>query len=73
MSARTGAERISVLRMGDVLVAAIQQELTDRSALELQRDLTEMAAPGARGNLRGPHTARSPEGALANTRGQGDR
>ena len=49
MSARTGVERISVLRMGDVLIAAIQQELTDRSALALQRDLTEMAAAGAHG------------------------
>lgn len=35
--------------MGDVLIAAIQQELTDRSALALQQDLTEMAAAGARG------------------------
>jgi rsbT antagonist protein RsbS len=44
-----GGERISVLRMGDVLIAAIQQELTDQSALTLQQDLTEMAAAGARG------------------------
>jgi rsbT antagonist protein RsbS len=44
-----GAERVSVLRMGDVLIAAIQQELTDQSALALQQDLTEMAAAGARG------------------------
>jgi hypothetical protein len=29
--------------MGDVLIAAIRQELTARSALELQRDMTEMA------------------------------
>lgn len=35
--------------MGDVLIAAIQQELTDRSALALQQDLTEKAAAGARG------------------------
>jgi rsbT antagonist protein RsbS len=35
--------------MGDVLIAAIQQELTDDTALTLQRDLTEMAAAGARG------------------------
>jgi rsbT antagonist protein RsbS len=44
-----GVERVSVLRMGDVLIAAIQQELTDQSALALQQDLTEMAAVGARG------------------------
>lgn len=49
MSAESGADRISVLRMGDVLIAAIQQELTDQSALALQQDLTEMAAAGARG------------------------
>ena len=49
MSAGTGAERISVLRMGDVLIATIQQELTDQTALALQQDLTEMAATGARG------------------------
>jgi rsbT antagonist protein RsbS len=35
--------------MGDILIAALQQELTDESALALQRDLTEMAATGARG------------------------
>jgi rsbT antagonist protein RsbS len=44
-----GVERVSVLRMGDVLIAAIQQELTDQSALALQQDLTEKAAEGARG------------------------
>jgi rsbT antagonist protein RsbS len=49
VTAGSGAERVSVLRMGDVLIAAIQQELTDRSALVLQQDLTEMAAAGARG------------------------
>ncbi|MGH3381217.1 MAG: STAS domain-containing protein [Actinoallomurus sp.] len=49
MSSESGAERISVLRLGDVLIAAIQQELTDQSALALQQDLTEMAAAGARG------------------------
>ena len=49
MTAGTGAGRVSVLRMGDILIAAIQQELTDESALALQRDLTEMAATGARG------------------------
>jgi rsbT antagonist protein RsbS len=49
VSAGTGAERISVLRMGDVLIATIQQELTDQTALALQQDLTEMAATGARG------------------------
>jgi rsbT antagonist protein RsbS len=49
VSAGTGVERISVLRMGDVLIAAIERQLTDRSALALQRDLTEMAAAGARG------------------------
>lgn len=49
MTAGTGAGRVSVLRMGDILIAAIQQELTDDSALALQRDLTEMAATGARG------------------------
>lgn len=49
MTEGAGAERVSVLRMGDVLIAAIQQELTDRSALALQQDLTEMAAAGARG------------------------
>jgi rsbT antagonist protein RsbS len=49
VSSESGAERISVLRMGDVLIAAIQQELTDQSALALQQDLTEMAAAGARG------------------------
>ena len=49
MSSESGADRISVLRMGDVLIAAIQQELTDQSALALQQDLTEMAAAGARG------------------------
>jgi rsbT antagonist protein RsbS len=49
VSAESGAERISVLRMGDVLIAAIQHELTDQTALALQRDLTEMAAAGARG------------------------
>lgn len=45
------AERVSVLRMGDVLVAAIQQELTDETALALQEDLTEEAAAGARGAI----------------------
>jgi len=49
VSSESGADRISVLRMGDVLIAAIQQELTDDTALTLQRDLTEMAAAGARG------------------------
>jgi len=49
VSAESGAERIPVLRLGDVLIAAIQQELTDQSALALQQDLTEMAAAGARG------------------------
>lgn len=49
MSSGSGADRISVLRMGNVLIAAIQQELTDQSALALQQDLTEMAAAGARG------------------------
>lgn len=49
MTAGTGAGRVSVLRMGDILIAAIQQELTDESALALQRDLTEMAATGACG------------------------
>jgi rsbT antagonist protein RsbS len=49
VSSESGAERISVLRLGDVLIATIQQELTDRSALALQQDLTEMAAAGARG------------------------
>ena len=49
MSSESGADRISVLRMGDVLIAAIQHELTDQSALALQQDLTEMAAAGARG------------------------
>ena len=49
MSSESGGERISVLRMGDVLIAAIQQELTDQAALALQQDLTEMAAAGARG------------------------
>jgi rsbT antagonist protein RsbS len=49
VSSESGVERISVLRMGDVLIAAIQQELTDQSALTLQQDLTEMAAAGARG------------------------
>jgi rsbT antagonist protein RsbS len=44
-----GVERVPVLWMGDVLVAAIQQELTDKSALALRQDLTEMAAAGARG------------------------
>jgi rsbT antagonist protein RsbS len=49
VSSESGGERISVLRMGDVLIAAIQQELTDQAALALQQDLTEMAAAGARG------------------------
>jgi rsbT antagonist protein RsbS len=49
VSPESGVERISVLRMGDVLIAAIQQELTDQTALALQQDLTEMAAAGARG------------------------
>ena len=49
MTPEPGVERVSVLRMGDVLIAAIQQELTDQSALALQQDLTEMAAAGARG------------------------
>lgn len=49
MTSGSGAERVSVLRMGDVLIAAIRQELTDQSALALQQDLTEMAAAGARG------------------------
>ncbi|GLY89881.1 STAS domain-containing protein [Actinoallomurus iriomotensis] len=49
MTAEAGAGRVSVLRMGDILIAAIQQELTDESALALQQDLTEMAAAGARG------------------------
>jgi rsbT antagonist protein RsbS len=43
-------ERLSVLRLDGVLIAAIQQELTDQTALDLQRDLTEMGAvPGTRG------------------------
>ena len=42
-------ERIPILRMGDVLLASIQQELTDDLALALQQDLTEMAATGACG------------------------
>ncbi|MGI5231381.1 STAS domain-containing protein [Actinoallomurus sp. CA-142502] len=49
MTAEIGAGRVSVLRMGDILIAAIQQELTDESALALQQDLTELAAAGARG------------------------
>ncbi len=49
MSAEPGAERIPILRLGDILIASIQQELTDRLALLLQQDLTEMAADGARG------------------------
>jgi rsbT antagonist protein RsbS len=44
-----GVERVPVLWMGDVLVAAIQQDRTDESALALRQDLTEMAAAGARG------------------------
>jgi rsbT antagonist protein RsbS len=49
VTAEAGAGRVSVLRMGEILIAAIQQELTDESALALQSDLTEMAAAGARG------------------------
>lgn len=49
MSFPPAADRVSVLRMGDVLIAAIQQELTDDTALALQQDLTEKAAAGARG------------------------
>jgi rsbT antagonist protein RsbS len=49
VSSEPGADRISVLRMGEVLIAAIQQELNDQTALNLQQDLTEMAAAGARG------------------------
>ncbi len=48
-SAYAGGERISVLRLGDVLIAAIQHELTDQTALALQQDLTALAAAGARG------------------------
>jgi rsbT antagonist protein RsbS len=42
-------ERIPILRLGDVLLASIQHELTDDLALMLQQDLTEMAANGACG------------------------
>jgi rsbT antagonist protein RsbS len=39
-----------VLRLDGVLIAAVQQELTEQTALDLQRDLTEMGAvPGTRG------------------------
>ena len=50
MNPEPDVERLSVLRVGDVLIAAIQQDLTDQTALDLQRDLTEMGAvPGTRG------------------------
>ncbi|MCW2947207.1 MAG: sle [Actinoallomurus sp.] len=42
-------DRIPILRLGRVLLASIQQELTDDIALALQQDLTEMAAAGADG------------------------
>jgi rsbT antagonist protein RsbS len=42
-------ERIPILRLGEVLLASIQDELTDELALALQQDLTEKAAAGARG------------------------
>jgi rsbT antagonist protein RsbS len=42
-------ERVSLHRFGDVLLASIQQELTDSLAVALQRDLTEEAAAGIRG------------------------
>ncbi|MFL6054282.1 MAG: STAS domain-containing protein [Actinoallomurus sp.] len=42
-------ERVSVHRLGDVLLASIQQEVTDSLAVALQQDLTEMAAAGTRG------------------------
>jgi rsbT antagonist protein RsbS len=42
-------QRVSVHRIGEVLLASIQQELTDSLAIALQQDLTELAATGTRG------------------------
>ncbi|GAA0314553.1 STAS domain-containing protein [Actinoallomurus spadix] len=49
MNAATGMRRVSVHRLGEVLLASIQQELTDSIAVALRQDLTEMAAAGTRG------------------------
>lgn len=43
-----GPDRVPVLRVGEVLLAGIRNELTDRLAVALQQDLTEMAV-GTRG------------------------
>ncbi|MCO5993825.1 STAS domain-containing protein [Actinoallomurus rhizosphaericola] len=42
-------QRVSVHRLGEVLLASIQQELTDSLAVALRQDLTGMAAAGTRG------------------------
>jgi rsbT antagonist protein RsbS len=48
----TAVDRIPILRMGDVLVVAIQVDLHDRAALALQEDLSEaIVAHSARGVL----------------------
>ncbi|GAA4607520.1 STAS domain-containing protein [Actinoallomurus liliacearum] len=41
--------RVSVHRIGELLLASIQQELTDSLAVALQQDLAEMAAAGTDG------------------------
>ncbi|WP_345353773.1 STAS domain-containing protein [Actinoallomurus liliacearum] len=49
MNAATGMRRVSVHRIGELLLASIQQELTDSLAVALQQDLAEMAAAGTDG------------------------
>ncbi|MEV5708169.1 STAS domain-containing protein [Actinoallomurus sp. NPDC052274] len=49
MNAATGMQRVSVHRIGELLLASIQQELTDSLAVALQQDLAEMAAAGTDG------------------------
>jgi rsbT antagonist protein RsbS len=49
VSAAAGMQRVSVNRLGEFLLAGIQQELTDTLAVALQQDLAELAATGVRG------------------------
>ncbi|MEV5748470.1 STAS domain-containing protein [Actinoallomurus sp. NPDC052308] len=49
MNAATGMQRVSVHRIGEILLASIQQDLTDSLAVALQQDLAEMAAAGTDG------------------------
>jgi rsbT antagonist protein RsbS len=49
VSAASGMRRVSVHRLGEVLLAGIEQELTDSLAVALQQELAELAATGVRG------------------------